>query len=150
MSYRIAYASSDGKNIDIHFGEAEKFYVALVEDLSIVSTEERFYDASSADEVQEEKTAGCGKPGGCTCAGGGGNGSGGGCGGHGESSPKVKLLEDVRAVVCKRIGAGIKKQLEKKAVAAFDVDCSVEEALGKIIFYYSRIDSHTAFRGFSK
>jgi len=44
--------------------------------------------------------------------------------------------------VCKKIGPHAKKLLERKAIAAFDVDCSVEEALKKIIFYYNRTDRY--------
>ncbi|MCM1228176.1 MAG: hypothetical protein NC320_12300 [Clostridium sp.] len=71
---------------------------------------------------------------------------GSGCGGNGEASAKVELVADCRAVVCKKIGFNIQKQLERKAISSFDVNCSVKEALDKISAYYSRIDRHESLR----
>ncbi|RHV78770.1 hypothetical protein DXB01_08230 [Clostridium sp. OF10-22XD] len=64
------------------------------------------------------------------------------CGTPDGSSIRIEALSDCRSIVCKKIGPHAKKLLERKAIAAFDVDCSVEEALKKIIFYYNRTDRY--------
>ena len=59
---------------------------------------------------------------------------------------KVSLIEDCRAVVCKKIGFQAQKQFEKKAISVFDVEVSVEEALDKISTYFYKIDSRQSLR----
>ncbi|MBQ3687230.1 MAG: hypothetical protein II932_05315, partial [Treponema sp.] len=68
-------------------------------------------------------------------------GQGGGCGAAGPSA-RVELLADVRAVVAAKIGFNVTKQLEKKAISGFDVDCTVQEALTKITKYFYSVDNH--------
>ena len=36
------------------------------------------------------------------------------------------------------------KQLEKKAISSFDVDCPVQEALEKITKYFHSVDNHVS------
>lgn len=91
------------------------------------------------------KASDCGQSsGGCAS---GGCGGGSGCGGGQAVSEKVELISDCRCVVCKKIGFNIQKQLERKAISAFDVDCTIEEALKKISFYFGRMDRHQSLRG---
>ncbi|MDE6034996.1 MAG: hypothetical protein K2G36_03700 [Ruminococcus sp.] len=59
---------------------------------------------------------------------------------------KVEIISDCRAVVCEKTGFYIRKQLERKAISAFDVSCKISEALGRITSYYNRIDSHESLR----
>ena len=40
----------------------------------------------------------------------------------------------------------LSSRLEKKAIAGFDVDCSVDEALAKIAAYFDKIDNHISLR----
>lgn len=168
MSYKIAVASSDGKKIDETFGSAKGFTIYEVADGEYSRLEERSLDinndteykntaagqneTAAQDTANEESqagisltvTGGCGTVEGCGSGAGGGCGSGTGCGGG--ISAKVELISDCRCIVCKKIGFNIQKQLEKKAISAFDVDCSVEEALSKISYYFSRIDNHQSLR----
>jgi hypothetical protein len=44
----------------------------------------------------------------------------------------------------------VRKQLEKKAVSAFDIEYPVNEALEKIAFYFDRLDNHKSLRGTAK
>lgn len=78
----------------------------------------------------------------CKTRGGCGSGTGGECGGTEEASEKVERISDCRCVVCKKIGFHIQKQLERKAISAFDVSVSVEEALEKISHYFTCMDNH--------
>lgn len=130
MPYKIAISSSDGKNIDKTFGAADSFLIFEADGTNYVKAEER--KVQPAQGVSPEQ-----------CESGCGNGCGSGCGG-GEStrSEKVELIKDCRCVVCTRIGFPIRKQLERLAISVFDVDCSADDALRKIVSYYDRIDKH--------
>lgn len=139
MAYKIAVASSDGQQVDLHFGGAKVFTIYEVDEDGYREVEKR----EVPKEEQETQQAGCQS--GCASGCGQGNGSGHGCGG-GETSKTVELLSDCRCIVCLKIGHKILKQLERKAITAFDVGCSVEEALQKITAYYKKVDTHQSLR----
>lgn len=142
MSYKIAVGSSDGIHVDLKFGEVTRFLICEVAD-EIRLAEERWVSVDR--ETAGTGKAFCGTSGaGCSRAGCGGNGRG--CNGASDVIARVGLLEDCRCVVCKKIGFQAQKQLEKKAISVFDVECEIREALDKITFYYGKIDNHEAFR----
>ena len=135
MAYKIAVGSSDGKNVDLKFGEVTRFLIYEVGDEVILKEEREFKEtADTACNTSSCDTKSCG-------------GNGGGCQGPGDVAGKVELISDCRAVVCKKIGFQAQKQFEKKAISVFDVECEVKEALDKITFYYGRIDKHESLRG---
>ena len=139
MAYKIAVATSDGVNVNLHFGGADSFSIYDVDEEGKFSlTEKRVTVAEKSPILTPSETnAGCGnKQSGC----GEGCGTGGGCGGG--ASAKVEAISDVRAVVAGKIGFNVTKQLEKKAIAGFDVECAVEDALKKITQYFYKIDNH--------
>ncbi len=137
MSYKIAVASSDGKNINETFGSAKSFIIYEVTDDEYIKSEERVFQSEITENLPDScNSKGCRRSNGC----------GSGCVGHGEISEKVEIVSDCRAVVCKKIGFPIQKQLERKAISAFDVSCTIEEALSKITNYYSHIDRHESLR----
>lgn len=149
MSYKIAVASSDGIAVDLHFGAAQEFTIydvnegiyTLLEKRTV--SEENVTDVPVEDQACQGEGCGAGRMSGC-------GGSSGGCGGGvNVAFPKVELLNDCRCVVCKKIGPQIQKQLERRAITAFDVSCSVEEALNKITSYYERVDNHQSLKGLS-
>ncbi|MBQ4218780.1 MAG: hypothetical protein II666_04420 [Butyrivibrio sp.] len=147
MSYLIAVATSDAKVVDLGFGAAKGFHIYEVEGTEY---KEKEYREFAEEDTAEQAAEGCGQDGqgsGCggQTAGCGGN-SGGGCGGAGGASKKVELIADCRSLVCQKIGFQAQKQLEKKAIAGFDVDCSVDEALAKIAAYFDKIDNHISLR----
>lgn len=165
MTYKIAVASSDGITVDGAFGEVTEFRIYQVEGEQYTQVEYRKMPepliqkpedtavAQRADSTDQQNCSGqdsehteagcCGgqdsDPTEAGCCGGHG---GCGCGTPDGSSVRIKVLSDCRSIVCKKIGPHAKKLLERKAIAAFDVDCSVEDALKKIIFYYNRMDRH--------
>lgn len=151
MSYLIAVASSGGDRIDLTFGAAEAFRIFEVEGSQYHEKEVRQvpFGEGTGSSMGPGPGGQCGAQGGSGCGtgndGGCGNG-GGGCGGPQGHSAKVELISDCRSIVCKKIGFQAKKQLEKKAIASFDVDCSVEEALTKISSYFNKIDNHQSLR----
>lgn len=144
MAYKVAIGSSDGVNIDVSFGAASSFDIYEVDGEKYTFIEKRHHAALETNEADSkidncESKKGCGNKTGC--------GSGGGCGGNGAVQLKVELLSDCRSIVCRKIGFNVTKQLEKKAIAGFDVECSVKEALDKITKYFYKVDSHQSLRG---
>lgn len=146
MSYKIAVASSDGLQIDETFGAAKSFIIYEVADGIYRKLEERAFREEGTDNDGISAADSCNSSDICKTGGGCGSGTGGGCGGIGEASEKVELISDCRCVVCKKIGFHIQKQLERKAISAFDVSVSVEEALEKISHYFTRMDNHESLR----
>jgi hypothetical protein len=160
MSYLIAVATSDAKAVDLGFGAAKGFHIYEVEGTEYKEKEYREFAEDEADEdvstqagasstSSETKASGCGDSSGCgdgAQGGCGGNGGHGGCGGSDGALKKVELIADCRSLVCKKIGFQAQKQLEKKAIAGFDVECSVDEALTKIATYFDKIDNHVSLR----
>lgn len=168
MAYKIAVASSDGLQIDENFGSTKSFIIYEVEDGKYSRLEERTFHPEAAEENEASLADGSnvsredslpepchkqdcnveysqGAKEGCGSGAGNGCGNGSGCG-SGEVSAKVELISDCRCIVCKKIGFHIQKQLERKAISAFDVSCSVEEALNKISHYFNRMDNHESLR----
>ena len=143
MGYKIAVASSDGIRIDRSFGAADFFDIYEVEETEYRLLERREY---GAQESREQNDCGAGTG----CASSGSCGSGKGCGASSDSFPKVELIRDCRCIVCEKIGFQIQKQLEKMAITAFDIDCTVEEALEKITAYFQKTDHHQSLRGIRK
>ena len=114
MAYKIAVASSDGKNVDLHLGSSPFLKVYTAEGLSFQFLEDRKVDVSSEAE------------GGCQ---GGGCSGGNGCGCSGGGNP-----QSVEIVAERRL-------LELKAISVFDIEIPVEEALSKITSYYHKLDN---------
>lgn len=144
MSIKVAIASSDGLNIDLHFGQANAFLIYELKGSKFELTEKRELSAGANESTSPEAPApqdfssGCGG-GGFGCGRGGGcGGSGGGCGGGttGPLAPAVELLLDCRSVVAAQIGQGMRRQFERKAISVFDIELPIEEALAKLAAYY--------------
>ena len=137
MSLKVALASSDGKNIDLHFGKTEKFYIYELKDKGFELVESR--DAPKQEEKESSADSECIPDGGAGCGGGFGCGSGcgGGCGGaSGPLSPLVEGLLDCHAIVAAQFGQNVRRQFERNAVSVFDVELPIDEALEKLAAYY--------------
>lgn len=147
MSYKIAIASSDGIDVDESFGAAQKFIIYQVNHQDYQKIEERKWEGGEISEENKGAEVNQCQSEGCAS---GACGASRGCGHGNQLSGKVRLIEDCRCIVCKKIGFPIQKQLERKAISAFDVSCSVEEALKKLALYFERVDGHQTLRGFSK
>ena len=148
MAYNIAFGSSNGINVDLKFGETDPFYSYRVDGQDLQFLEIRHVnpsDPSAKAPAPASDASSCGNGGSCGNGSGcGGNGQG--CGGGTEVLGKVALIEDCRAVVCKKIGFQAQKQFEKKAISVFDIEVSVEDALDKISSYYYKIDNRQSLR----
>ena len=145
MSIKVAVASSDGLNIDLHFGQDKSFFIYELKDKKFEFTEKREVPASSNEPTSPETSSpkdfggGCGAGFGC---GGGSCGSGGGCGGgaSGPLPPAVELLLDCRAIIAAQIGQNIRRQFERNAISVFDIELPVEETLNKLSAYYLKFE----------
>lgn len=145
MSYRIAIASSDNKNVDTSFGEAESFLIYEVDDNQKPQlVEKRKWDGVELTQAAKQcfGADGCKSIGGC--------GGAVGCSGGDGEIPKLELVSDCRCLVCKKIGFRVEKQLEKKAIVAFDIEYSIEDVLKRIIFYFDKVDNHKSLRNFGQ
>ena len=128
MGYKIAVATSDGLNVDLHFGATEIFSIYEVERLDFAKTESRTVPDFKVEVSQGCKSgcdSGCGDRNGC----------------HGEEkSATVEMLSDCRCIVCSKVGQSILKQFQRRAISVFEITISVKEALSKIVSYYNKID----------
>lgn len=138
MSVKIAVATSDGKNVDLHFGKADRFQIFGLQNGKFVFLEER---KSVKSENSVESSFGCVSQ---NCGNGSGCGQSGGCGGggcgenSGIESPNVTLLSDCVAVVAAKFGRQIMRQFERKAISVFDIECPLDFALEKLAAYYKK------------
>ena len=149
MSIKVAIASSDSLNVDLHFGQAKSFLIYELQNGSFVQTERRELPAVVEPAVPEpgrrvETTSAAGDVSDCNPSGGfacgsGCGGGGGGCCGGGASGPlaaAVELLLDCRSVVAAQFGQNIRRQFERNAISVFDIELPVNEALEKLAAYY--------------
>jgi len=124
VSIKIAIATSDGINVDLHFGKASSLEIYEFIDGNFVKTETRVLPQN--DDNTDVKSSGCsGNGGGCSCGGG-------------ILSSKAAAVLDCKAVVAAKIGPQVVRRLENKAVSAFDIECTVQDALEKLGKYYRK------------
>ena len=139
MSIKVAIASSDGLNVDLHFGQAKSFLIYELKGSKFELTEKRELPPQNDTPVVSTDSTTGGYGCGSGCGGSGfGCGSGGGCGGGagGPLAPAVELLLDCRAVVAAQIGQGMGRQFQRNAISVFDIELPIEEALNKLAAYY--------------
>ena len=138
MGLKIAVATSDGLNVDLHFGQAAQFSIYELRGDNFKLLEKRAAPKNQNQDAEEQNAgAGCGGFGG-----GCGSGSGGGCcaGGGGALSPAVENLLDCRAIIAAQLGANVRRQFERNAISCFDIELPIEEALKKLAAYYLKFE----------
>lgn len=115
--YKVAVATNDGINVNVHFGHAAAFDVYEVDDVS-----------GKFKKVEVRK-----KPEHCD----------GSCG-HREIENSsmlaaAKNLSDLDYVLCAQIGPHAIQALARFDVRAFDIELPVEEAIAKINLYRNKL-----------
>ena len=143
MGIKVAIATSDGLNIDLHFGQTKSFLLYEFKDGKFELSEKREVPVDDSAMLALRQAQGPLIETTFACPGGGDGcgGSGGGCGGgtaSGPLAPAVELLLDCRAVVAAQIGQGMRRQLERNAISVFDIEIPVEDALKKLAAYYAK------------
>ena len=128
MRYQIAVATSDGVNINQHFGHTESFWIYRVEENDSYELIEVRIVKGENQVIREERKEECG-----------------GCLGHRKYS-KIEAISDCRCVLCSRCGYGTEKELYKAGITAFVIEKEIDEALQKIIRYYRNDKSHVSLR----
>ncbi|APM40061.1 NifB/NifX family molybdenum-iron cluster-binding protein [Clostridium kluyveri] len=113
MNYKVAVASSDGKFVNEHFRKASQFYIYKVEDGNYEFMELRKVDDIFCCEKE---------------------------GHYDKILSIVKHLSGCRIVLVSQIGREAAVFLNRNGIEAFDINQSIDEALKKLIKYYSRID----------
>ena len=111
--YKVAFASTDGINVNIHYGRSEKFFVYLID------------DEAGYDFLEERKA----KP---VCLGGS----------HliSQMQESASLFADCRYVAASKIGQGAQAALTAKGIRAMELPGSIEDAVIKI-WQYNRIQN---------
>lgn len=103
MKYLVAFASSDGVNIDRHFGQADSFV--------IYELDTELLDANETERRSVEPP----------CLGGA----------HYESAFEgvLEVLSDTSAIVAQRAGAGAVEFIRSKGKAIYQIPLTIEQAL---------------------
>lgn len=110
--YRIAAASNGGKFVDQHFGQANQFFIYEVNDSSY-----KFIEVRSVKNISKNFNTD-----------------------YDKFLSIVKYLSGCRIVLVSQIGQGAVNFLSKNGIQVFDVEESIDNAIKKLIKYYSRID----------
>ncbi len=96
---KIAVASTDGKVIDLHFGDADQFLIFKIEDGEGKFHEMRVKTPIPVNNHQERWIA------------------------------SLDLINDCKAVLCSKIGEEPTIELRKMGIKPIQLDCDVKEAV---------------------
>lgn len=131
MSIKIAVGSSNGIDIDGHFGSGRKFYVF---ELSETGNSKFIEIREIQAEIMDFAPISCNDNGDVECVSSCNSGS------HDESGlvRKISLLSDCQTVLVNQIGKGAENLLLQKGVSSFQVKGPIEKALSKLYSYYKR------------
>jgi predicted Fe-Mo cluster-binding NifX family protein len=131
MPYNIAVTSSDGKNLNLHFGRAGVFYILQIDEESGTwkILEKKELSSSSACSAGEGCGAGCGE------------------GGHENMRSRIKtvadLLKGCTYLLTAKIGPRPSDLLKHSGITALEAPLEIEKAIPKLNKYhlkYGRIN----------
>lgn len=111
VTYKAAFASTDGESVNIHYGRAEKFFVYTIK------------DDEGYDFLEERKA----KP---VCM----------DGKHiiPEMEKSTKQLEDCRYIIASKIGGGAAASLTARGITPMELPGTIDDAILKV-WEYNRI-----------
>jgi predicted Fe-Mo cluster-binding NifX family protein len=124
MSYNIAITSSDGNQIDLHFGHADFFYILRID------------EESETWKILEKKEL----PASLACS--GGEGCNTGCGGdrHENMVARIKTIEELLAgcqyLLTARIGPKVSDLLRHAGITALESPPDISVAVSKLNKYH--------------
>lgn len=98
---KIAVASTDGKLVDLHFGDADRFLIYEIEDGEGKFHEIREKTAMPLNNHQERWVA------------------------------SIDLINDCKAVLCNKIGNEPMIELRKLGIKPIQLDCEVKDAVSE-------------------
>jgi nitrogen fixation protein NifX len=105
MSYKIAFASSDGKVVNQHFGRTKQFLIVEIDGKDHKYIETRINDPSCQDFQHTEEAM----------------------------SRSIELISDCRAVFVARIGQGALAQVEARGIKGIEAPYFIEDILKKVL-----------------
>jgi nitrogen fixation protein NifX len=130
MAYNIAVASTDGINIDKHFGASDSFFIIKVND---DGTYENLGERVVAEAQKDISSTSCG-----------------GYSGDPSIQKKIEVISDCKCLLCSKCGPGSEKKIGKNNISAFEIDLKIDEALKKIIKYYKKSDECQSLKDIRK
>lgn len=120
--YKVAVATNDGVNVNVHFGHAAAFDIYEVDDVS------GEFEKIEVRVKPEHCDGSCGD---------------GACGRqeveHSSMFAAAKNLADLDYVLCQQLGPQAIQSLARFNVRAFDIALPIAEAIGKINIYRKKI-----------
>lgn len=137
MSFKIAVATKDGKNIDTAFATAKKFLILEVE--SDGKYVEEGYRGNPNLALSVPNSAG-------SCGASSCGGCGGGCGGG--SSYSVEFLWDCHYVLATSFGHKEAKLLNRIFIDALEVSLPIDKAVVKVALYDNRVTNNGANKAY--
>lgn len=105
MSYKIAFASSDGKVVNQHFGRAKQFLIIEVDDKDYKYVETRVNEPACQDFQHTEEAM----------------------------EKSIELISDCKAVFIAQIGQGALALVEAKGIKGIEEPYFIEDILKKIL-----------------
>lgn len=104
MSYRLAFASSDGQTVDEHFGRAEDFHIYEINGDKATYIETRINNVNKGEEC-----------------------------GHGKINKNIELISDCKAIFVANVGRCGVERLKIKQIEGFVMPYKISEILEKIL-----------------
>ena len=105
MSYKIAFASTDGKVVNEHFGRARQFHIVEIDNKNHRFIESRENTPSCNDFQHTDE----------------------------DLINSIKLIEDCRAVFVARIGQGALRKVESNGIQAIEAPYFIEDIIDNLI-----------------
>ena len=105
MAYRVAFASSDGKVVNQHFGKADKFHIVEIDGKEYKFIESRDNIPSCSDFQHSEDSL----------------------------LKAIDVIKDCKAIFVAKIGPGASAEVESKGIQAIEAPYFIEDVLDRLI-----------------
>ncbi|WP_196590445.1 NifB/NifX family molybdenum-iron cluster-binding protein [Pectinatus frisingensis] len=112
MSYKIATASSNGQQVDRHFGHAGTFYITeVLDDGTYFFLEKRIVESPCRHGKHDSRIM----------------------------QKVIEKIADCKYVLCEAVGSGAAAILAQKHITPLETDNMINKAIGCIILYDKRL-----------
>ena len=105
MAYKVAFASSDGKVVNQHFGRTQNFLIVEINDKDYKFLEKR-ENAPTCQGFEHSEEA---------------------------MDRSISIIEDCEAIFVAKVGAGARSKLESKGITPFEAPYFIEDIIKKLI-----------------
>ncbi|MDD6793928.1 MAG: NifB/NifX family molybdenum-iron cluster-binding protein [Clostridiaceae bacterium] len=105
MSYRVAFASSDGKVVNQHFGRAKAFHIVEIDDKDYRYIETRVNEPSCKEFEHTEDSL----------------------------KKSISVIKDCKAVFVAKVGQGASYELYANGIKAIEAPYFIEDILFKLV-----------------